>query len=152
MWVTTSRDGGDFTRTRRLGAARFEQGVRREIIRRGGQKPSLRILRGLFTALSDPAGVIAHRAGALERVALLMEDWQLTKHRLTETEHDVSRGGASVTSPGCSHPDEVTERETQPVTRDQAVVPVGDDQQHRPVVKLVDPIYRGRSTVASSAR
>ncbi len=43
-------------------------------------------MRGLFTALSDPAGVIAHRAGALERVSLLLEDWQLTKTRLTETE------------------------------------------------------------------
>jgi transposase len=86
MWVITDRDGGDFGRTRRLGAARFEQAVRREITRRGGQKPCLRIVRGLFTALSDPAGVIAHRAGALERVALLLEDWQLTQHRLTDTE------------------------------------------------------------------
>jgi hypothetical protein len=31
----------------------------------------LRIARGLFTALSDPAGVIAHRPGVLERVQLL---------------------------------------------------------------------------------
>jgi hypothetical protein len=46
-------------------AARSGQAVRREITRRGGQKPCLRIVRGLFTALSDPAGVIAHRAGAL---------------------------------------------------------------------------------------
>jgi len=60
--------------------------VRREIIRRGGQKPCLRIVRGLFTALADPAGVIAHRPGALERVALLLEDWQLTKDRLAGTE------------------------------------------------------------------
>jgi transposase len=60
--------------------------VRREITRRGGRKPSLRILRALFTALSDPAGVIAHRPGALERVQLLMEDWQLTKTRLNDTE------------------------------------------------------------------
>ena len=84
--VITGRDAGDFARTRRLGAARFEQAVRREITRRGGQKPCLRIVRDLFTALSDPAGVIAHRTGALERVQLLLEDWQLTKTRLTETE------------------------------------------------------------------
>jgi hypothetical protein len=64
LWVITSRDRGDFARTRRLGLVLFEQAVRREIIRRGGQKPSLRILRGLFIALSDPAGVIAHRAVA----------------------------------------------------------------------------------------
>ena len=60
--------------------------MRREITRRGGQKPCLRIVRALFTALADPAGVIAHRPGALERVQLLLEDWQLTKNRLTETE------------------------------------------------------------------
>ena len=37
--VILDRDGGDFDRTRRLGAARFEQAVRREITKRGGQKP-----------------------------------------------------------------------------------------------------------------
>ena len=47
--------------------------MRREIVRRGGQKPCLRIVRGLFAALTDPAGVIAHRRGALERVALLLD-------------------------------------------------------------------------------
>jgi transposase len=84
--VIAGRDGGDFARTRRLGAARSEHAVRREIIRRGGQKPCLRIVRGLFTALSDPAGVIAHWPGALERVALLLEDWQHAKTRLAGTE------------------------------------------------------------------
>jgi transposase len=84
--VIAGRDQADFARTRRLGAARFEQAVRREITRRGGQKPCLRIVRGLFAALSDPAGVIAHRPGALERVQLPLEDWQLTKGRLAETE------------------------------------------------------------------
>jgi hypothetical protein len=84
--VIAGRDRGDFARTRRLGAAGSGQAVRREITRRGGQKPCLRIARGLFTALADPAGVIAHRAGALERVALLAEDWQHTKDRLAETQ------------------------------------------------------------------
>jgi transposase len=86
MTVILERDSGRLDRTRRLGSARFEHAVRREIARRGGQKPSLRILRGLFTALADPAGVIAHRAGALERVQLLLEDWQHTKRRLADTE------------------------------------------------------------------
>jgi transposase len=86
LWVIAGRDQGDFTRTRRLGAARFERAVRREITRCGGRKPCLRIVRGLFTALSDPAGVFAHRAGALERVQLLLEDWQLTKTRLAQAE------------------------------------------------------------------
>ena len=40
MRVILDRDGGDLDRTRRLGVARFERAVRREITRRGGQKPS----------------------------------------------------------------------------------------------------------------
>jgi len=84
--VIVDRGNGEFARTRRLGAARFERAVRRVILDRGGRKPSLRILRRLFAALADPAGVIAARAGALERVALLLEDWQHTGRRLAEVE------------------------------------------------------------------
>src|SRR6202050_3554625 len=84
--VVVARDGGDFARPRRLGAARFEQAVRREIPRRGRHKPCLRIVRGLFAALTDPAGGIAHRPGVLERVALLLEDWEHAGDRLAETE------------------------------------------------------------------
>jgi transposase len=86
MWVLLDRDGADFSRTRRLGLARFETAVRREITRRGGQKPCLRIVRKLFTALADPTGVLAHRRGALERVQLLLEDWADTQRKLVETE------------------------------------------------------------------
>jgi hypothetical protein len=86
LLVIAGRDGGDFARTRRLGLARFEQAVRREITRRGGQKPCLRIVCGMYAALADPAGVIAHRAGALERVQLLLDDWQHAKDRLADTE------------------------------------------------------------------
>jgi transposase len=75
MTVILQRDGAGFDRTRRLGVARFERAVRREITRRGGQKPCLRIVRKLFAALADPAGVLAHRPGALERLQLLLEDW-----------------------------------------------------------------------------
>jgi hypothetical protein len=46
--------------------------VRREIARRGGRKPCLWIVRGLFAALADPAGVVAHRPGPLERIAKRM--------------------------------------------------------------------------------
>jgi transposase len=84
--VITDRDRGDLARTRRLGLVRFEQVVRREILRRGGQKPSVRILRRLFCALSDPAGGTAHRAGALERVQLLLANWTLIHQRIAETE------------------------------------------------------------------
>jgi transposase len=87
MSVVLDRDGGDLTRTHRLGLARLESAVRREVIRRGKRKPCLRIVRLLFGALSDPAGVIAHRRGALERVSLLLGDWLETHRRLLDTEH-----------------------------------------------------------------
>jgi transposase len=86
MTVILDRDGGHFDRTRCLGVARFEQAVRREITKRGGQKPCLRILRNLYQALADRAGVLAHRPGALERVQLLLEDWGHTQHKLADTE------------------------------------------------------------------
>jgi hypothetical protein len=86
MTVICDRDGGDLARTRRLGLARFERAVRREIIRRGGQRPTLRIVRKLFAALADPAGVLAHRCGALERVQLLLDDWYDTHRKLADTE------------------------------------------------------------------
>jgi transposase len=43
-------------------------------------------VRGLFAALADPAGVIAHRPGVLERVAILLGDWEHAQDRLAETE------------------------------------------------------------------
>jgi transposase len=84
--VVVDRDGGDLERTRRLGWARFERAVRREITRRGGQKPCLRIARKLYSVLADPTGVLAHRRGALERVQLLLEDWADTQRKITDTE------------------------------------------------------------------
>jgi transposase len=84
--VVVQRDCGDLARTRRLGPTRWESAVRREIIRRGKQKPCMRIVRLLFAALSDPAGVLAHRPGALERVALLLGDRLETHRRLADTE------------------------------------------------------------------
>jgi transposase len=86
MHIVCDRDGGDLTRTRRLGLSRFEQLVRREIIKRGGQKPCGRIVRKLFAALADPAGVLAHRRGGLERVQLLLADWAEDQRRLVDTE------------------------------------------------------------------
>jgi transposase len=86
LWVILDRDGGDLARTRRLGLARFESAVRREIVKRDGQRPCLRIVRKLYTALADPTGVTAHRRGALERVQLLLEDWAETQRKLADTE------------------------------------------------------------------
>ena len=84
--VVVDRDGGDLSRTRRLCATRFEHAIRREITKRGGVKPCLRIVRELFAALADPAGVVARRAGALERVQLLLVDWLHAHESLADTE------------------------------------------------------------------
>jgi transposase len=86
MHVIMTRDGGDFTRTRRLGPARFEHAVRRELTRRGGIRPCLRILRKLYAALADPSGVIAHRPGAFERMSWLIEDWDTARAKLADAE------------------------------------------------------------------
>jgi transposase len=86
LTVVVDRDAGDLARTPRLGWARFETAVRRQITRQGRQKPCLRIARRIFGALADTAGVAAHRAGALERVALLVEDWTHAHTRLADTE------------------------------------------------------------------
>jgi transposase len=86
MTVICDRDDGDLARTRRLGADRFEQQVRREILRRGGQKATRRIVCRLYAALTDPTGVTAHRRGALERVAFLLLDWHDAGAKLTDTE------------------------------------------------------------------
>ena len=60
--------------------------MRRLILSRGGQKPCLRIADKMFAALTDPAGVTAHRRGALERVQLLLTDWHDAHRRLADTE------------------------------------------------------------------
>lgn len=86
MHVILDRDGADLHRTRRLGWDRFERAVRREITRRGGQKPSLRIARNLFAVLSDDTGLVAHRTAALERVAMVLEDWHVDQQRLAATD------------------------------------------------------------------
>ncbi|WNV85217.1 transposase [Umezawaea sp. Da 62-37] len=86
LTVVCYRDGDDLDRTRRLGADRFERAIRREVARRGGLKPSPRITRALFAALTDPAGVIGHRRGALERVRFLPADRDHAGASLAEVE------------------------------------------------------------------
>lgn len=86
MHVIMTRDGGDLARTRRLGPARFEHAVRKELSRRGKVRPCLRIVRNLYGALADPAGVIAHRLGAFERIGWLIEDWDTARAKLADTE------------------------------------------------------------------
>jgi transposase len=60
--------------------------VRRELPRWGGIRPRLRIIRAVFAALADPAGVAAHRPGALERAHLAPVGWRDTRARLAGTE------------------------------------------------------------------
>jgi len=84
MAVVLDRAGGDLRRVRRLGRVRFTTAVRRELPRWGATRPCLRIVDAVYDALSDPVGVTAHRAGALERAQLVLRDWQHTRRRLVE--------------------------------------------------------------------
>jgi transposase len=80
------RCAGDLGRVQRLGPARFENAVRRELPRWDGVRPCLRIVRAVFAALRDPAGVMVHRPGALERAHLALSDWRDTRARLADIE------------------------------------------------------------------
>ena len=60
--------------------------VENELTRRGKIRPCLRIVRKLDAALADPAGVIAHRPGAFERIGWLIEDWDTARTKLADTE------------------------------------------------------------------
>jgi len=86
VMVALERSGGDLARVRRLGIARFTAAVRAELPRWDATRPCLRIVRAVFAALADPAGVSAQRPGALERADLAMADWQQTRLRLAQTE------------------------------------------------------------------
>jgi len=85
--VLMLRDGGDFTRTRRLGRDRFERFVRAEVVRRGRTRPCLRIVNKLWAALDDPAGVEAHRRGGFERIGWILDDWDAARANQVEVEH-----------------------------------------------------------------
>ncbi len=84
--MVLDRDAGDLARVGRLGPARFEAAVRRELPRWGATRPCLRIVRAVWSAAADPAGVGAQRPGALERAGLALADWQDTRERLATAE------------------------------------------------------------------
>jgi transposase len=90
LTVVVRRDGGDLARTRRLGPARFERAVRAEVARRGGVRPCLRILRRLFAALTDTAGVLAHRPALFERMEWILGDWDDARAKLANVEGRMS--------------------------------------------------------------
>src|SRR4029077_3039766 len=84
--VVLDRCAGDLHRVRRMGLDRFTAAVRRELPRWGGIRPCLRIIRAVFAGLADPAGVTAHRPGALERAHLVLGDWRDIRARLADAE------------------------------------------------------------------
>ena len=69
---------GDLTVIRRWGWSRFAAAVRREVLRHGATRWYSAIVRAVFDAATDPAqaraGVLAQRAGGLERVRFALAD------------------------------------------------------------------------------
>ncbi|USQ80118.1 IS110 family transposase [Ornithinimicrobium faecis] len=107
--VILRRDGGDLDRTRRLGAARFERLVRTEMVRRGKVRPCLGIVRKVYAALADRAGVLDHGSGALERAEWVLADWDTARTqqvdvetRMTVVLDELGLTGLVTTIPGLS--------------------------------------------------
>ena len=86
MGMITDRCCGDPGRLRKMGYDKFLAAVRRELPRWGGKYVRHSIVKGLWEALADAAGVAAQRRGALERVHLLLGDWRALRARLADTE------------------------------------------------------------------
>jgi transposase len=84
--VALDRACGDLARVRRLGLHRFTAAVRAELPRWDATRPCLRIVRAVYAAAADPAGVLAQRPGALERAGLAIDDWHDTRARLAQSE------------------------------------------------------------------
>jgi len=78
--------GGDLAALAAAGVDAFTTAARGRLPRFAASRLSHRIARGMFTALTDPAGVGAQRPGALERIGLVLADWQHTSMRLAEAE------------------------------------------------------------------
>jgi transposase len=86
MTVITARCCGDPRRARKMGYEKFLAAVRAGLPRWGGKRACHAIVRALWDALADEAGVAAQRPGALERLRLLLQDWQDLRGRLAATE------------------------------------------------------------------
>jgi transposase len=84
--VALDRAGGDLSRVTRLGRRRFDAAVRRQLARQGAVHPWQKIIDAVFAACADLTGVTGLRPGALERAALLLDDWCATQIRLAGTE------------------------------------------------------------------
>ena len=84
--VALDRARGDLAQVRRLGLDRFTAAVRAELPRWDATRPCLRIVRAVYAAAADSAGVLAQRPGALERAGLAIDDWHDTRARLAQSE------------------------------------------------------------------
>ncbi|MFY1669775.1 IS110 family transposase [Plantactinospora sp. WMMB334] len=78
--------GADLAALAAAGPDGFTTAARARLSRFGAVRLSHRIARGMFTALTDPAGVAVQRPGALERIGLVLADWQHTNTRLADVE------------------------------------------------------------------
>jgi transposase len=78
--------GADLTAIAAGGVQAFIAAVRTQLPRFGANRACHRIAHDFFAALRDPAGVVAQRPGALERVGLVLADWQATQVRLSDVE------------------------------------------------------------------
>jgi transposase len=81
--VVLDRCDGRPERLNRLGLARFEAAVIRELPRWGGQRRRRNII---VVALVDPTGVLTQRRGALERARWVLADWGSATTRLAEVQ------------------------------------------------------------------
>jgi len=84
--ATMDRCHGDPARLARLGRDGFFAAARGQLPRFGAQRLSHRVAGRFFDALTDRAGVIAQRRGALERVHFLIDDWRQAQARLSDVE------------------------------------------------------------------
>jgi transposase len=78
--------GADLAGLAAAGVDAFTTAARAWLSRFGASRLSHRIARGVFTALTDPAGVDTQRPGALERAGLVLADWQHVQTRQADTE------------------------------------------------------------------
>jgi len=78
--------GADLAALAADGVGAFTAAARTQLPRFRSNRPYHRIVRDFFAALSDPAGVVNQRPGALERVGLVLADWQNAQARLSDVE------------------------------------------------------------------
>jgi len=78
--------GADLATIAAGGLPAFTTAVRGRLPRFSSNRPYHQIVRDFFAALSDPGGVTVQRPGALERVGLVLADWQAAQARLSDVE------------------------------------------------------------------